>query len=143
MNRPNPFTKQPTQELSTPVLVFLGEQDGSAERSDARQDVSARPKRALEWRERTIRICRRKQEAYSRSLLLMARKQIAFDSCFKASPKVRRCPVYEATYTAAAGTHGQASRPRSDTRTVPSTAFHTAAAQERCTSIILCVASNT
>jgi hypothetical protein len=32
MNRPNPFSKQPTQELTAPVLVFLGEQDGAPER---------------------------------------------------------------------------------------------------------------
>jgi SseB protein C-terminal domain len=32
MNRPNPFSKRPTQELRAPVLVFLGEQDGATER---------------------------------------------------------------------------------------------------------------
>jgi len=33
MNRVNPFSKQPTQELIAPVLVFLGEQDGVPERT--------------------------------------------------------------------------------------------------------------
>ena len=32
MNRSNPFSKQPTQELVAPVLVFLGEQNGVPER---------------------------------------------------------------------------------------------------------------
>jgi hypothetical protein len=32
MNRLNPSSKQPTQELMAPVLVFLGEQDGAPER---------------------------------------------------------------------------------------------------------------
>jgi hypothetical protein len=64
MNRPNPFTKQPTQELSTPVLVFLGEQDGSAERSDARQDYQRAQKGLWNGGNVPLRICRRKQEAY-------------------------------------------------------------------------------
>jgi hypothetical protein len=32
MRLPNPFSRKPTEELAVPVLVFVGEQDGSPER---------------------------------------------------------------------------------------------------------------